>query len=346
MKKQYTLSRLRFRTCGRFDYVIRGGGASLRDCSTNRDELYLPETLDGLPLTSVGRAALLGSEVRCVTLPPTVTSIGSCAFACCDELRLIVIPESVRCIHDNAFMETPDVTLCVAEGSYAHRYAQVMGLPFCHERPAESYWAEDTYVCGDYLYRVTEEGEAVIREYNGPEETLYIPDALGGCPVVQLDSWAFSGNTALKAVIVPEGVTTVGSFAFSGCRQLRSVRLPDSVTAMGSGCFNCCWALEEAVLPAALELLPMQTFFQCRSLREVTLPGGMRSICGLAFGGCCSLRQIWLNEGLEEVSDSAFFGCRSLQMPQLPRSLQAESRSAFQHCIGWPGGEEEAQKGA
>lgn len=48
----------------------------------------------------------------------------------------------------------------------------------------------------------------------------------------------------ITAVVIEEGVTTVGSYAFTGCTNLQSVCIPASVTTIGNYAFNGCYALQ------------------------------------------------------------------------------------------------------
>jgi hypothetical protein len=53
---------------------------------------------------------------------------------------------------------------------------------------------------------------------------------------------AFSG-TALKAVVIPRGVTEISYGAFSGCTSLASVTIPNSVTRIDDFAFSGCTSL-------------------------------------------------------------------------------------------------------
>ena len=53
------------------------------------------------------------------------------------------------------------------------------------------------------------------------------------------------GNTAIKNVVIEDGVTSIGDDAFNGCTELTSVAIPASVTAIGDLAFIDCNNLED-----------------------------------------------------------------------------------------------------
>jgi len=71
-------------------------------------------------------------------------------------------------------------------------------------------------------------------------DTLVIPASIDGAAVKAVDQNAFAGNTALKTVLIPLGVTYIGDGAFSDCSNLSMVYLPDTLESLGKGAFNAC----------------------------------------------------------------------------------------------------------
>ena len=54
-------------------------------------------------MTTISNSAFAGTSLKSVTIPSTVTSIGSLAFAGCTELETVVINNANISIGDNAF---------------------------------------------------------------------------------------------------------------------------------------------------------------------------------------------------------------------------------------------------
>lgn len=343
-KKEYYLHHRTPKRAGRWSYVIRNGAVQLENASCNRDEIVVPEWIDGRPVTALAGGCFAFMDMVSVWLPVTLERIGMYAFDSCEELEAVVVPESVNCIDETAFSNSPDVCLYVQEGSYAHRYAQRLGLAHEFSDPDTSALAENNIVCGAYTYAVMADDTAVIREYNGTEELVVIPDELDGYPVTLIASRCFSGNETLQEVIVPQGVRTLGACAFSDCTKLKTVVLPESVAEIGASCFFCCESLRYIVLPDEIECIGFMCFAGCKSLVGVFLPSALREIEPMAFSGCRSLERLNLPAHLETVADSAFSGCSALRKPDFPLLLDEESRQAFRHCSEEPGDTEESPR--
>ena len=139
----------------------------------------------------------------------------------------------------------------------------------------------------------------IIVRYNGNAATVRIPTTIQGMPVREIGASAFTRNTTITRVVVPEGVTTI-----------RSVDGSDD--GRGGGGF---WT--------------SGAFAGASNLTSVTLPSSLQTIGIRAFAACTALREIVIPEGVTEIGDHAFAGCRSLASVTLPSTLTRLGRSAF-----------------
>ena len=79
---------------------------------------------------------------------------------------------------------------------------------------------------GDFTFSIeTKTSSATILGYTGSvnKGPVYIPENLGGFPVVIIAPYAFANHTELRSVIIPEKVGLMGPASFSGCSNLNSV---------------------------------------------------------------------------------------------------------------------------
>lgn len=81
-------------------------------------------------LRQIEEEAFEGTSFRCVRIGEDVETIGNRAFADCDELRYVYIPEKTSYIAPDAFEGTSGLTIIGKDGSYAEQYAQAYGYSF------------------------------------------------------------------------------------------------------------------------------------------------------------------------------------------------------------------------
>ena len=82
-------------------------------------------------VSEIESEAFAGIASLQINLPESVQTIGSRAFADYRGARLVLIPDTVQNIADDAFENAQNTILAVNEGSYAHQYALRTGILFC-----------------------------------------------------------------------------------------------------------------------------------------------------------------------------------------------------------------------
>lgn len=94
----------------------------------NSNTLFVPDTLDGKKVTTIGNSAFAWSSLRSITIPNSVTSIGDSAFDGCFSLTSITLPDSVISIGDYAFngcfalasITIPDSVVSIGDCAFKH----------------------------------------------------------------------------------------------------------------------------------------------------------------------------------------------------------------------------------
>ena len=147
-----------------------------------------------------------------------------------------------------------------------------------------------------------------------------------------IGSNSFAGCTNLKTVVLPEYLDRIEDSAFYNCRMLREIEIPNTVSYIGSQAFYYCSSLQQINIPTNITTIYQATFFQCYNLKEVVIPSNVRNIQPEAFYGCTSLEKLTLNEGLVSISSGAFYNCYNLVEIELPTTVNNLTNSAFYRC--------------
>lgn len=78
---------------GSLCYGIEDGKVRITDFRGAGPGVVIPDTIDGYPVTGIGKKAFLSKKrLRRVVLPREVREVGDWAFACCDGLREVCLP--------------------------------------------------------------------------------------------------------------------------------------------------------------------------------------------------------------------------------------------------------------
>lgn len=153
-------------------------------------------------LQRIGEGAFDRISARSITLPDSVTTVEKEAFARNSALTEFHLGASTRSIGDFALGD--DSNLAVLSVSPANR---------------------DFFVDSGVLYENIAQGRRLIMSVPTNSASEFTVPA----GTTEIGSWAFNNNTALRRVVLPEGLTTIGYRAFEGCINLTDMNFPDSV---------------------------------------------------------------------------------------------------------------------
>lgn len=88
----------------------------------------------------------------------------------------------------------------------------------------------------------------------------------------------------IRAVIIENGVTSIGNYAFYYCTGLTSVTIPDSVTSIGDSAFDNCSSLTSIAIPNSVKSIGNTAFYGCRGLDGVYITDFVAYL-NIEFGG-------------------------------------------------------------
>ena len=239
------------KTLGDYEYIVLDNGtAEIVRYLGKEETVVIPETLDGLTVTSIdywtgepvedggnGMGSLVGAfetnpYIKWVVIPETVTHIGENTFFLCENLETVVIPRSVTSIGDDAFLFCDKLTLKCLHYTYGKQYA------IDNEIPYQIIYKNLTE--GNLKYNITADGTIDIVEYIGEEEHVVIPDTIAGKPVTSITGGA--GDSPIYPWQYGMGLW-VG--AFDCCPSVKCVTIPKTITQIDKWAFGEKYIYEE-----------------------------------------------------------------------------------------------------
>lgn len=193
-------------------------------------------------LDGIGGSAFSNTGLTTVTLPNSLTYLGSSAFSSCKDLASISIGTGITEIPYNCFsgcnaltsVDLPEHVTSIGGSAYSYCDGLVsITLPSSIQAVGASAFAN----CSNL-------------------EEVVIPDN-----VTTLGTGAFKNDSKLKHVQIGKGVATLEKDLFNSCESLSSVELSEGLTAVKKFVFQYCSSLKTVTFPSTLTTLSNSTCF-------------------------------------------------------------------------------------
>ena len=160
----------------------------------------------------------------------------------------------------------------------------------------------------DLVYEESTRTYTVVGLLAGAGDTVVIPAKYGDLPIATIAAGAFRANASLKAVTIPDSVTSIGDYAFAECPLLEAIVLPNSVKTIGRNAFSSCISLTSAKLSTALQEIPAELFAGCSKLTIVNIPATVTKIGARAFSRCLLLSDVTIPLSVRTLGLNLFEG--------------------------------------
>lgn len=241
----------------KYAYTVNGDNATITkflgpddsanpvdSASTVSYDIEIPEKLGIYTVTGLGKDSFtgypfagdwykFGRNIRSVTIPQSVTSIGDSAFSFCIALTEVTIPQSVTSIGDSAFshcekmdsLTINDATTSI--GSWA--------FDECYKLTTLSLGKNITTI-GDHAFYDCR----ILDNVTIPQSVTFIGDHAFGCCY------------GMHSFTIKDATTSIGEYAFFDCQNLETLSLGENITTIGDDAFRDCHLLKCIMLPAGL----------------------------------------------------------------------------------------------
>ena len=315
---------------GQWRYVLKDGGATITGyVEEPTGDLVIPSELDGYSVKRLGNRAFAGcNSLASVTIPDGVTDIGEWTFDMCNDLTSVSIPESLTSIGFGVFAECVSLTNVIIPHSVT------------------SFDIAAFLAC----YSLTD---------------ITIPES-----VTSIGGTAFMDCSNLTSLTIPSNVVSIGGSAFDGCDDLvltveagsyaqkyahdnniPYISIGDAATDIitweyvledgGAIITGCSGYLQEPsgdlVIPDELDgyavvRINNNAFAGRSGLTSVTIPNSVTSIGLMAFRSCTGLISVTIPDSVTSIIAGTFSNCSNLTTFIIPNSVTSIGNFAFEGC--------------
>ena len=283
------------------------GESAFEDC------LNLKETEIPNGVTYIGRNAFSNCGIASITIPDSVTEIGSMALGA---------PHLVEVYN----LSNIDIQISQYSQTYMPYYTLVVHTSL----DEKSIMVQDNGFVFAYY-----DNKGYLVTYQGENENISLPSSFtyDGQIIESYEIYygAFSNNSIIENVEVPTSVTGIYEQAFISCSNLKNVTfLGDGATFINARAFSYCKELKSINLPNSLTTIGENAFAKCDKLESITIPDNITIIEPATFDCCISLKNVVFGNKVEYVYSIAFRYCPNLLSIVIPSSMKGIAPDAFQ----------------
>ena len=316
-----------------FEYTVTGDEATITGYTGSAKSLVIPSELGGKPVTEIGIFAFaLCDSLTEVTIPEGVTSIGNAAFSGCSSLTEVTIPKSVTSIGDSAFYNCDALKTVYYGGSQTDWGKISIGSDNDPLTKAEIICAIQE--SNGFAYTVTGD-EATITGYTGSARSLVIPSELGGKPVTAIADKAFYGYKTPN-IYIPKTIKKIGEDAFWGTVISDEFRFICYEGTKNEWANIAIQKGNEQLDPKYLEGDPPSARpYECNLSGDMVYQASDNAATLVRYFGADSKVDIPAELGgkpVTEIGVGAFGFCSSLTEVTIPKSVTSIGEMAFYDC--------------
>lgn len=271
-------------------------------------------------VTSIGTNAFKGcTGLTTANIGTGLTSIASYAFYGDSSLTSITVPYEVKTIASYAFSNCSSLTINCQIEEQPNTWNSNWNSS---NRPVVWEYGVEKGESVEGLQWLSVDGETIrIVGYTGSATTLAIPSSINEKNVEVISQNAFSGNTTLTSVIIPDSILNIETNAFANITTLLTVEIPNSVIQIQEnafvGCTNISALCKNASKPSGWvsSWIPTNApiVWNYTGTKGVTADGfkwaTVSGIAQNAFRGKTAVTSVYIPASITFIGANAFTGC-------------------------------------
>lgn len=282
---------------------------------------------------SIGWAAFYGcSSLVSLVIPDNVSSIDCYSFYGCSHLVSITLPSNITRIRQSSFENCVSLTkIMIPEGVTKIESSVFEG---CSGLTSISIPSSVNIIGFNAFYNCTSVKHLYVENLDSWISTDIEGQGAGSHPLqstLQPAHIYVSGEEVINLVI-PDNVTSIPHDAFHNCSYITSIILPESLISIGSSAFCGLSSLASIEFPDSIQNIGSSAFANCNALSAIVIPEQVSLINRSVFSNCTGLTSVELPDGIVSVGDYAFENCSSLASIDLPEGVLTIGSSAFNNC--------------
>ncbi len=307
-------------TQGYLKYTVLDGEITIVQCDASANNtLTVPETIDGVKVTTIGTSAFYGcSGLKKIVLPSSVTSISTSAFALCTSLTDIEMPIGLEKIGYYAFDGCTSLKTVTLPSS-----VESIG-----EKPFRSCSLLETInISSGNAYYTSKDGvlynkncTKIIDYPSGKTDKEFTVLS----SVTEVGNYSFYENENLITLNIPDSVKKIGEQAIRGSKKLQKVNIGAGVNSLGNTVFAACSELKEINVSAAnntfssdggaLYSKDKKTLYCVGGGISGTfnIPNTVSTVLGMSLASCKRIKEITVPKSVTAIEANAFRDCDSL----------------------------------
>lgn len=240
------------------------------------------------------------TELKSITIPNSVTTIGEYAFAGCNNIPEINLPSSLNTIDAGAFWSCtllPSVTIPKSITTIGNdAFSDCENLTDIYFYADSCIWKDSDIISSSFVSPIFSE--------------------------------------AVNNVTFGENVKCIPNYAFYGCSNISTITLPQTLKSIGRDAFGRCTKLTTISLPASLNKIGDFAFETCTNLTDLYFNADSCTNCSMyAFTGT-NISNLVIGENVKNIPSYAFYGLDKITSVSIPKSVTRIEHNAFSGCIG------------